>query len=66
VLAGYDPDSGELTELFNPRTQRWTDHFQWEGVHIVGKTSVGRTTILVLQMNSVEQVQLRLALLEEG
>src|SRR5690348_12967884 len=25
------PDSftGEIVELFNPRTQRWSDHFQW-------------------------------------
>ena len=27
-LTGYDPETGEITELFNPRTQRWTDHFR--------------------------------------
>jgi hypothetical protein len=26
-LTGIDPDSGQIVELFNPRTQRWTEHF---------------------------------------
>lgn len=27
--AGADPETGEDAPLFNPRTQRWADHFQW-------------------------------------
>ena len=26
-LASLDPDTGELTRLFNPRQDRWEDHF---------------------------------------
>lgn len=39
--------------LFNPRQQRWTDHFEWaeNGAQIVGKTSTGRATIQRLKMN---------------
>ncbi len=24
-----DPPTGEIVSLFNPRTQKWTDHFSW-------------------------------------
>jgi hypothetical protein len=41
--------------------QRWDEHFTWEGVCLVGKTDVGRTTIQVLCMNSEEQMELRMA-----
>ena len=58
-LAGIDPDTGALTELFHPRKQLWEDHFVWMGIHILGKTAVGRTTIRVLCMNSEDQLALR-------
>src|SRR5688572_14762690 len=47
-VAGYDPQTGALTELFHPRRQRWSDHFEWRGVFIVGRTAQGRTTVDVL------------------
>ena len=28
-VEGEDPASGQQVALFNPRTQRWEDHFQW-------------------------------------
>ena len=59
-VAGYDPDTSALTGLFHPRCHRWEDHFRWDGVLLTGKTATGRTTLHVLQMNSDEQVQLRL------
>jgi 5-methylcytosine-specific restriction endonuclease McrA len=59
-LAGYDPDSDQLTELYHPRRQRWDDHFEWRGIYLFGKTAVGRTTIVVLNMNSEDQLDLRL------
>jgi hypothetical protein len=58
-LAGRDPDTNQLTPLFNPRTERWADHFERQGASIVGKTPVGRTTVAVLNMNSEDQLQLR-------
>ena len=27
-IAGLDPDTRELTRLFNPRSDTWADHFQ--------------------------------------
>lgn len=58
-VAGYDPETGALTELFNPRTQAWFDHFERRGVYIVGRTAIGRTTGDVLQLNSDDRLELR-------
>src|SRR4051812_27378601 len=40
-LSCFDPLSGEIVRLYNPRTQRWTRHFQWIGDVILGRTRVG-------------------------
>lgn len=51
---GFDPLTGETVALFNPRTQRWEEHFAWDawGVHLVGRTATGRATIVALNMNN--------------
>ena len=58
-LTGIDPQTGELTSLFHPRRQHWDEHFELQGVYVVGKTAVGRTTVRVLDMNSDDQIALR-------
>jgi hypothetical protein len=58
-LTGIDPQTNELTELFHPRHQEWDDHFEWQGLHLAGKTATGRTTIQVLNINSEDQLALR-------
>ena len=58
-LTGIDPQTNEVTELFHPRRQNWGDHFEWRGIHLMGKTGVGRTTVRVLNMNSEDQIALR-------
>ena len=60
-LTGIDPLTGAVTGLFHPRQQRWEDHFAFEGIHIIGRTATGRTTIQVLDMNSDDQLSLRAA-----
>ncbi|HEY3227585.1 MAG TPA: hypothetical protein VGJ87_00105 [Roseiflexaceae bacterium] len=39
--------------LFNPRAQRWDEHFAWsdDGTQILGLTAIGRATIVALQLN---------------
>ena len=39
-----DSGSGQVMPIFNPRTQRWADHFEWttDGLRIIGKTATGR------------------------
>lgn len=48
-----DPETGEMTALFNPRRQIWSEHFAWseDGITIIGLTSVGRATVTALKMN---------------
>jgi hypothetical protein len=65
-IAGLDPDSGQLTRLFHPRTDLWDDHFSWSGHVLVGRTPVGRTTVRVLAMNHPVARAVRAALLAEG
>lgn len=58
---GIDPISKEEHSLFNPRTQVWSEHFQWseDWFYILGITPIGRATIERLKMNSVEMIQAR-------
>ena len=44
-LTGIDPDTGQLTPLFNPRTERWDDHFSLKQGRILPATAVARTTL---------------------
>ena len=57
--AGIDPETNALTEIFHPRHHKWNDHFEWQGITLVGRTAIGRTTVLVLSMNSEDQLALR-------
>jgi 5-methylcytosine-specific restriction endonuclease McrA len=60
-LTGIDPTTGSITELFDPRRHRWSDHFEWSETMIVGTTAIGRTTIRVLDLNGEDRLDLRLA-----
>lgn len=61
-LAGLDPFDGALTPLFNPRQQRWEDHFAPRGPLVMGRTAIGRATVRVLNMNDRLRVELRATL----
>jgi hypothetical protein len=65
-IAGLDPFDSALARLFTPREQRWEDHFAFRGPLIMGLTSVGRTTVRVLNMNDRIRVELRAALQSAG
>src|SRR4029077_21030735 len=65
-LAGIDPKTGKRMWLFNPRRQKWSLHFRWQGPVIIGRTPVGRATIAVLSINLPYRVAQRAALIAEG
>jgi hypothetical protein len=65
-LASFDPDTGKLTRLFNPRQDRWDEHFHLDGPRILGLTAIGRTSIWLLEMNSGVLLGLRASLRREG
>src|SRR3954462_12039173 len=65
-IAGLDPVTKKLTQLFNPRRHKWARHFRWEGPYLKGKTAVGRVTIAVLEINFSDRILLRQSLIDEG
>lgn len=46
-----DPDTDRYLPIFNPRTDRWSDHFRWEGAVVIGLTAKARGTIELLRLN---------------
>ncbi len=46
-----DPRTGELVSLFNPRQQKWEEHFSWDDVQVFGLTATGRATVDALDLN---------------
>ncbi len=65
-LSGIDTQTRQLTPLYHPRRDRWSDHFRWRGPRLVGLTPIGRVTIQVLNINHPEDVKLRRMLIGEG
>ena len=55
-IASISPVSRALCRLFNPRTDRWSDHLRLRGHHILGITEVGKVTVLLLDLNAPDRV----------
>jgi len=60
-VSGHDPVRDTVVRLFHPREDQWADHFQItpESGEIVGRTPVGRATVVRLGLNSEAQVAAR-------
>ena len=58
-IASIDAVTGELVALFNPRTQRWSEHFRLNGGEIIPLTPVGRVTEKLLRFNLPDRVETR-------
>lgn len=60
-VSGIDPESQAVACLFNPREDRWEEHFRadTESGKIKGLTMVGRATVARLEMNSEAQIAAR-------
>jgi hypothetical protein len=65
-LASIDPESGAIVQLFHPRNEPWSDHFEFQGTEIVGLTQCGRATVKLLNMNTRDKRRWRKVLLEQG
>ena len=65
-LSGRDTVTGRVAVLFNPRRQRWSRHFAWDGAELVGLTPCGRATVDVLNINDPDRVKLRGLLILAG
>ena len=58
-LTGIDPITGEIVPLFDPRRDRWPDHFRVRGPVVEGITAIGRTTVRALSMNDARRIERR-------
>jgi hypothetical protein len=65
-IAGRDTITGDTVRIFDPRRDEWSDHFEWRGADLHGRTPIGRVTVLVLEMNALEFRTVRAALQNKG
>jgi hypothetical protein len=65
-VGSFDPETGVLVPLFNPRTQNWADHFAREGATIQPRTAEGRVTVTILRLNDADRVAERQRLMVTG
>jgi hypothetical protein len=67
-IAGIDPDGAPeiAVQLFHPRHQIWSEHFEWKGAALSGLSPAGRATISVLRINDSDAIEFRQLLLETG
>ena len=65
---GVDPESGQHIRLFNPRQQKWLEHFSWgdDRAEIMGLTACGRATVEALQLNFAPNLELRRQFVKAG
>ncbi len=64
----FDPETGQLVPLFNPRNQFWADQFTWGngGTHIIGVKPTGRASVIALRLNNENVVEARAIWIEFG
>ena len=58
-VEAFDPATGQTAPLFNPRTERWSDHFSFWGYRVVGRSATGRATVEALKLNHPPKVRVR-------
>ena len=60
-VTGIDPLTESTAPLFHPRINIWSEHFKIgiESGEIIGLSSIGRATVVCLQMNTENQLLAR-------
>jgi hypothetical protein len=48
--------TNEFTRFFNPRIDRWSDHFKWDGDLIATLTPIGEVTCAILKFNMPDRI----------
>jgi hypothetical protein len=65
-IGSIHPGSGEFIRLFNPRLDRWDQHFVIDGVRILGVTPIGQVTVTLLRFNEDQRLLERMLLQQAG
>jgi len=67
-IEAWDDITKTVVSLFNPRQQKWLDHFKWSdnGTLIIGLTPCGRATVNALKLNNEDIVKARMLWVSVG
>ena len=66
-VGAFDSETGNLTRLYNPRKDIWTERFQvLEGGEIKTLTAEARVTVKILRINDSQRIEERKELMEAG
>lgn len=65
-LGSLRSDRSQLIRFFNPRTDKWSEHFKLDGIQIVPLTEVGEVIARILEMNHFDRLLEREQLLAMG
>jgi hypothetical protein len=66
VAAFVDEHNEQTVRFFNPRRDKWRDHFEIIEGEILSLTNIGEVTIHALEFNLPERVLLRKELIKGG
>jgi HNH endonuclease len=61
-IASISQHTGSLVRFYNPRIDRWADHFELDGLYIKSVSEIGEVTARILRFNDSEQILEREAL----
>lgn len=53
---GSFTQDGQLVRFFNPRFDKWSEHFRLDDVTILPLTDIGQVTVKILNMNQFERL----------
>lgn len=65
-VASIDETTGRVVRLFHPRRDKWNRHFRFDDGRIVPRTTVGRVTEFLLQLNRPDRLRIRQILSRKG
>ena len=65
-IASLTPQTNKLIRFYNPRIDRWQEHFRLNGVVLEPLTGIGEATVRILQMNHGDQILEREVLSKRG
>jgi hypothetical protein len=65
-IASFTSHTRSLVRFYNPRTDRWADHFEMDGAHIKHVSEIGEVTAKILRFNDSAQILERESLIAIG
>jgi HNH endonuclease len=55
-----------FVRLYNPRIDKWFEHFEWDGPLILPRTESGEASVKILRLNDLDRLIERDLLIKEG